>query len=89
MTQASPSPVATSGEARSSAPGRWGPITPSRAIASALVIACVLQIPTIPQLYDHAARRHPALLSVVLLAVTATGVLALLVLTPRWPSWRQ
>lgn len=49
----------------------------------------MLQIPTIPQLYDHAARRQPALLSIALLAVTAIGVLALLVVTPRWPIWRR
>ncbi|MDQ2724537.1 MAG: hypothetical protein M3Y36_03475 [Actinomycetota bacterium] len=89
MTRPSPLPDTISPEARSSTPAPWGPITLRRAFASALVVACVLQIPTIPQLYDHAARRQPARLSIALLAVTAIGVLALLVVTPRWPTWRR
>ncbi|MDQ6840469.1 MAG: hypothetical protein M3137_19565 [Actinomycetota bacterium] len=67
----------------------WATISRGRGLACTAAIVAVLQVPTVAEIYRHAGRYHPALLSLLLLATTAVAVYAVLTLTPRGPRWRR
>jgi hypothetical protein len=76
-----------SAAARRFAPGRLPPRV--RTVLQAAAVAVFVQVPTSAELYKYTPNHRPALLSILTIAVTFVGAVALFTSLERFAEWRR